>query len=193
MSTKNLIKNEKKLTELGKRLNILIITYNLTATDLGKKLNLTGSHISGIKTGKTKEAGLKFWDGIRREFPDWEGFLRGLANEPPMQPYQQPEEHMLQPDLSGEKKPGSFGIPDISRHEVIKTIERPVDYMQKYIEVLEQNNALLKELTQLKSEHECLKHNIELHRLADDKEKRHFFKNIDKLSHIIIMPKNGDK
>ena len=77
MSSKILQKSEKNLSELGLRIVELKNAEGFNQTQLAKKLAISTSYLTEIKFDRAKKGGLKFWDSIRREYPDWENYLRG--------------------------------------------------------------------------------------------------------------------
>ena len=86
MSRKKLHKSEKKLSDLGNRINILLKSAQLNQSGLAKQLDLSNSYITEIMQGRTKKGGIKFWDSIKREFTEWENYLRGYVKESPRTP-----------------------------------------------------------------------------------------------------------
>ena len=76
MSSKKLHNSEIKLSKLGKRLMELQKHENINQTQLANKLGISNSYLTEIKYQRTKKGGLKFWDAIRREFSEWEDYLR---------------------------------------------------------------------------------------------------------------------
>jgi transcriptional regulator with XRE-family HTH domain len=71
------------MTELGERILKLQETENLKAYKLALKLGMSKQPISEIKHGRDKGSNPKFWDGIKRQYPHWERFLKGLDDSPP--------------------------------------------------------------------------------------------------------------
>jgi len=69
--------------------------------ELAKNIGVTESYITSLKKAKIKYGGIKFWDGIRKNYPLWEPFLRGEEPNPP----------------------GSIKLPDVSKKELKKLYE----------------------------------------------------------------------
>lgn len=77
------MENDKKYSDLGNRLNLLEISVNIKATEFCRRLGIKDQYLTELKYGRIKKGGVEFWKGIRREFPEWEAYLRGQADEPP--------------------------------------------------------------------------------------------------------------
>jgi hypothetical protein len=124
MSRKKLAIGKKNFTPLGERIDVLLVTLGLKATEFAKKLPISDAYLSKLchTIGK---GGDKIWRGIRREFPEWETYLRGESKDPPIKPYAQEEEHMLpQKDHEApDSGPGQLRLPsDLSDYRVVHLI-----------------------------------------------------------------------
>lgn len=93
MSSKKFAITKKKLTPLGERIDVLLVKEILSATEFAEKVGVKDAYLSKLRR-KMGAGGDKFWRGIRRQYPAWEGFLRGETEtppdilKPPVKPYQ---------------------------------------------------------------------------------------------------------
>ena len=130
MSRKKLQKNEKKVFELGFRIKNIMKHFNLNQSQFANKIEISNSYISELISGRIKKGGIKFWDGIRREFSEYENYLRGNEKLPP------------EPSKSG---PGSTND------------DEPAPKVGLVIDLYEENRQLQKEKGELLKENGDLK------------------------------------
>jgi len=125
MSSKKLHDNEKKPLQLADRFNYLKKLYNLNDTDLCLKLGISRGYVGNISAGKVHGKGDTLWLAVRRVWPEWEIYLRGETDDPPMKTYVQEEEHMLPQKgrQAPDSGPGQLQIPDFSAYRVTKLVE----------------------------------------------------------------------
>jgi len=76
-------KNQKKITVFKKRINDMKNILGIRQRELAKNIGVTESYITSLKKAKIKYGGIKFWDGIRKNYPLWESYLRGEELYPP--------------------------------------------------------------------------------------------------------------
>lgn len=72
-----------KISDFGQRLLVLLEANNLTQTQFSILLDLSTGYTGNLIHGRAKGTGGKFWDAIRKHFPDWEEFLRDHVKSPP--------------------------------------------------------------------------------------------------------------
>lgn len=125
----------------------MVDTLGLKGYRLAERIGISPSLLSALLSGKNKGSGHMFWEGIRREFPKWEPYLKGETETPPTEakttPYKQEEERMLAHPRGGRQRDmdaGSYGAPDLEGYTVVKVIE-PGDavYIRKVEEILRSN------------------------------------------------------
>jgi hypothetical protein len=84
---------------LHERIKKMHDALGLKGKRLALQLGISESLLSALKSGQNKGTGDMFWRGVKREFPDWEPYLRGDTETPPSRkretPYHQEEERML--------------------------------------------------------------------------------------------------
>ena len=122
MSSKKLHDNEKKARKLSDRFNYLKEVYNLNDTALGLKLGLSRGYIGNISGAKVIGKGDTLWTAVRQVWPDWEAYLRGQTDEPPIKPYVQEKEHMLPQEgrQVPDSGPGQLRLPDLNNYRITK-------------------------------------------------------------------------
>jgi len=77
-------KNLKKITPEGKRLKILLKQEGIKQKEFAKLIGMAPSSVSDFMHGRMKGGGgIKFWDGIRAAFPNWENKIRDDVRIPP--------------------------------------------------------------------------------------------------------------
>jgi transcriptional regulator with XRE-family HTH domain len=83
MPTKQQTRTPHPLNELGERILRLQESENLMAYELALKLGISHHFLSYIKHERHKGLNPKFWNGIKRQYPHWERYLKGLDASPP--------------------------------------------------------------------------------------------------------------
>jgi len=83
MSSEKTQKSKKKLSPLGSRIMVFLKTIGMNQSELCKNINISGCYLTELKYSRIKTGGLKFWDGIRKNYPEWEPYLRGETPYPP--------------------------------------------------------------------------------------------------------------
>jgi len=120
MSRKKLTMDKKFFTVLGGRVDTLLCDCGLSATAFAKSIGITDAYLSRLMRSRGK-GGDKFWHGIRRNYPEWEGFLRGETGRPG----RKPQENMVM-----ESGPGQMALPDLEKYRVVQVIGQEDDKWQ---------------------------------------------------------------
>ena len=128
MSRKKIQKNEKKLSELGLRIHTLLLSENLNQSGLADLLGLSNSYITELMHGRTKKGGIKFWDAIRSNLPDWENYLRNSVKKPP------PIQIMVDSEINWAciKKEGNLADKDLEVFKNVSACTKIIYFVQDH-------------------------------------------------------------
>lgn len=123
MSSKKITIDKKSFTMLGGRIDTLLSVLDLTASGFAKSISITEAYLSRLMRIKGK-GGDKLWRGIRREYPQWEAFLRCEVDQPPARSYVQHPEQILprKEQEAADSGPGQMKLPEFEKYRVVQVI-----------------------------------------------------------------------
>jgi hypothetical protein len=116
MSSKKLIVAKKTLTPLGERIEKVLTHEGISATSFAKKIKITDAYLSKLRH-KLGAGGDKFWQGIRREYPQWETYLRGETDHLTIKADAAADTHHVL-----ESGPGQLRLPEFDRYRIVQVI-----------------------------------------------------------------------
>lgn len=137
---------KKNLSQLGAKINVLLVHFSLNQSQLAQRLNIANSFLWDLmhehppEEKKATKGGITFWNAIRREFPDCYDYLDGIDKFPPWEKdetYPITEQRMIAPKVK-DADYGETGRSDIGSRKIIEQISPSI---KKDIEKVE---AILK-------------------------------------------------
>jgi ElaB/YqjD/DUF883 family membrane-anchored ribosome-binding protein len=116
MSSKKSTLAKKTLTPLGERIEKVLTDLGVSATSFAKKIRITDAYLSKLRH-KLGAGGDKFWQGIRREFPQYETYLRGETDRLTIKAGGAVDIHHAM-----ESGPNQLRLPEFDKYRVVQMI-----------------------------------------------------------------------